>query len=223
MGGSDCEHIGQGLLAQPANTLSSLAYVLAGALLLWRAFVGRPPTRTARVAYAVNVIGVGVGSIVFHGPMPAWGRFAHDISIAAVLAFFIGYDVGLAGGAAAGRGLAIFAGLTVVCAVALAVWPDAANALDALLVAGAVAAEVAVARSPFGRAAGATTVWIVGAGVLAVAAVVNALGRTDGPLCSADSPLQMHAFWHVATAFVLWLYGVAVLGPREQARPKIRA
>ena len=41
MGGSDCEHIGQGLLAQPANTLSSLAYVLAGLLLLRRALAGR--------------------------------------------------------------------------------------------------------------------------------------------------------------------------------------
>jgi hypothetical protein len=27
----------------------------------------------------------------------------------------------------------------------------------------------------------------------------------------------------VLTAFVLWLYGTAALGPREQARPKIRA
>jgi hypothetical protein len=37
VGGSDCEHIGRGLLAQPANTLSSLAYVLARAALLWHA------------------------------------------------------------------------------------------------------------------------------------------------------------------------------------------
>jgi hypothetical protein len=35
--------------------------------------------------------------------------------------------------------------------------------------------------------------------------------------------VQPHAVWHVVTAFVLWLYGVALLGPREQARPKIRA
>ncbi len=223
MGGSDCEHIGHGLLAQPANTLSSVAYVLAGALLLWQTFAARPHVRTACAVYAATVIGVGVGSAAFHGPMPAWGHFAHDLSIAAVLAFVIGYDMALARGAAVDRGLVIFGVMTGVCAVLLAVWPDAANGLDALLVAVAIAAELAVARSPAGRATAGARIWIVGAAVLTIGTLLDALGRTGGPLCHADSPVQLHAVWHIATAFVLWLYGVAVLGVREQARPKIRA
>lgn len=224
MGGSDCERIGQGLLAQPANTVSSLAYVIAGALLLGRAFSGRSRPRVACFVYAVTVIGVGIGSVAFHGPMPAWGRFAHDFSIAAVLAFVIGYDLALARGATVDAGLGVFAVLAGACAVVLGVSPDAANGLDALLVAGAVAAEVVASRSPGGRARrGDARIWIVGIGALTIGAVLNALGRTDAPLCDADSPVQLHAIWHVVTAFVLWLYGVAVLGPREQARPKIRA
>ena len=222
MGGSDCERIGQGLLAQPTNTLSSLAYVLAGGLLLWRALAGRPHARSARCVYAVTVVGVGVGSAAFHGPMPVWGRFAHDFSIAAVLAFVIGYDVAFARGAAVDRGLVIFGGLMGACAIVLAAWPDAANGLDALLVAAAIAMELAAARSPAARLTGDARVWILGAGVLTIGAILNVLGRTDAPLCDADSPVQLHAVWHVATAFVLWLYGVAVLGPREQGRPKIR-
>jgi hypothetical protein len=223
VGASDCEHIGHGLLAQPTNTLSSVAYVLAGALLLWRAFAARASARTACTVYAVTVIGVGVGSGAFHGPMPAWGRFAHDLSIVAVLAFVIGYDVALARGAAVERGVALFGVLTGVCVVVLAGWPDAANGLDALLVALAIAAELAVAQSPAGRVNISARIWIVGAAALTIAAVLDALGRTDGPLCHADSPVQLHAAWHIATAFVLWLYGVAVLRVREQARPKIRA
>ncbi|HMF04052.1 MAG TPA: hypothetical protein VKH17_04500, partial [Acidimicrobiia bacterium] len=105
----------------------------------------------------------------------------------------------------------------------LAAWPDAANALDAVLVAGAVGAEVAAARSPTGRATGDVRVWIAIVGLLTIGAILNALGRTDAPWCDTDSPVQLHAVWHVTTAFVLWLYGVAVLGAREQARPKIRA
>lgn len=223
MGGSDCEHIGRGLLAQPANTLSSLAYVLAGTLLLWRAFAGRSQPRVACFVYAMAVIGVGVGSVAFHGPMPAWARFAHDLSIAAVLAFVIGYDVALARGSAVERGLVISGGLAGACALVLAVSPDAANGLDVLLVVGALAAEVVASRSPVGRATGDAHIWIVGTAVLTIGAVLNGLGRTDGPLCNADSPVQMHAVWHLATAVVLWLYGVAVLGVREHARPKIRA
>jgi hypothetical protein len=154
--------------------------------------------------------------------MPAWGRFAHDFSIAAVLAFVVGEDISLVRGSV-DRGFVIFGGLAGVCAVVLTAWPDAANGLDALLVAGAVGAEVAAARSPVGRAARDVRVWIVIVGVLTIGAILNALGRTDAPWCDADSPVQLHAVWHVTTAFVLWLYGVAVLGAREQARPKIRA
>jgi hypothetical protein len=223
VGGSDCEHIGQGLLAQPANTLSSLAYVLAGGLLLGRTLAGRSGARIAPVVYAVTVIGVGIGSAAFHGPMPAWGRFAHDLSIAAVLAFVIGYDVALARGASANAGLAMFVAITGACAVVLAVSPDAGNALDAVLVAGAVVAEIGASRSAAGRATADGRLWIVIVGIVAIGALLNALGRTDAPLCEPDSPVQLHALWHVLTAFVLWLYGTAALGPREQARPKIRA
>ena len=223
MGGSDCEHIGQGLLAQPANALSSLAYVLAGVLLLRRALAGRPGARMTPVVYALAVIGVGIGSAAFHGPMPAWGRFVHDLSIAAVLAFVIGYDVALARGASANAGLAMFVGITGACAVVLAVSPDAGNTLDAVLVAGAVVAEIGASPSTAGRATADRRLWIVIVGVIAIGALLNALGRTDAPLCEPDSPVQLHAVWHVLTAFVLWLYGTAALGPREQARPKIRA
>jgi hypothetical protein len=223
VGGSDCEHIGRGLLGQPANTLSSLAYVLAGAMLLWRALRGRPGARLAPAVYASAVIGIGVGSTAFHGAMPEWGRFAHDLSIAAVLAFVIGYDVAFARRAALSTGLAVSGALAGSCAVVLALWPDAGNALDVVLVAGAAASELAATRSPGGSTTVDGRVWIVAVGVLAIGALLNALGRTDALLCEPDSPVQLHAVWHVLTAFVLWLYGTAVLGPREQARPKIRA
>lgn len=223
MGGSDCEHIGRGLLGQPANTLSSLAYVLAGMLILGRAVAGRPSARLAPAVYAVTVIGIGIGSAAYHGPMPTWGRFAHDLSIAVVLAFVIGYDVAFARGAAVSTGLALFGGLAGACAVVLALSPDSGNALDAVLVAGAVAAEIGAARSPTGSAKVDGRVWIVAAGVLTIGALLNALGRTDAPLCEPENPVQLHAVWHVLTAFVLFLYGTAVLRPREQARPKIRA
>jgi Ceramidase len=223
VGGSDCEHIGQGLLAQPANALTSLAYMVAGLLLLWRALAGRSSARLAPAVYAAAVVGVGVGSAAFHGPTPAWGRFAHDLSIAAILAVIIGYDVALIRGAPVREGLAVFGVLLGPCAVVLAVWPDASNALDAVLVAVAVVAEVAAARSNAGRKRVSSWLWVVGAGVLTIGALLNALGRTDAPLCDPDSAVQLHAVWHVLTAFVLWLYGTAVLGPREEARPKIRA
>jgi hypothetical protein len=224
VGGSDCEHIGQGLLAQPANTLSSLAYLVAGAMLLWRALAAGPGARVAPTVFALTVAGVGVGSGAFHGPTPGWGRFAHDLSIAAVLAFFIGYGATLARRAPVSTGLAIFGALVGASAIVLAASPDASNALVAVLVIGAAGAEVAAARSPAGRAAGYGAPWVVGGGAaLAIGALLNALGRTDAPLCDPHSLVQLHAVWHVLTAFVLWCYGYAVLEPREEARRIISA
>lgn len=228
MGTSDCEHIGQGLLAQPVNTLSSLAYVVAGIVLLRRALVAPSSPRLVLAVYAATVAAVGVGSIAFHGPMPSWGHFAHDLSIAAVLSFVIGYDVALVRGAGTRVALMGFGGLLGVNAVVLAVSPDASNALDSVLIVAAVVAEVVVARSPKrvaaadGRVRG-PSFWIAGAAALAVGAVLNALGRTDAPLCEPDSLVQLHALWHVLTALVLWIYGAGVLEPRERARNIIPA
>ena len=221
MGGSDCEHIGHAFLAQPSNALSSIAYVVAGMLLVRRAIARR--TGAVLVTYGVLIAAIGVGSAAYHGPMPTWGRFAHDVSIAAVLAFVVGDEVARARGAPARAGFAAFGALLGASAIALAAVPDAGNALDAVLILTAAVGELMAARSSPGGDAGARRAWLLGAAALTVGVALNALGRTDGPLCDPASPMQPHAAWHVLTAFVLWLYGIAVLEPREQARRIIRA
>lgn len=77
LGGSDCEALRDGWLGQPVNGLSSLAYVLAGAYLLR---TGGPP------APAVALAAVGVGSVLYHGPMPSWAEVLHDGSLVALTA-----------------------------------------------------------------------------------------------------------------------------------------
>jgi hypothetical protein len=228
VGNSDCEHIGQGLLGQPVNTLSSLAYVAVGALLLRRALTAQESERPVLAVYAVIVAAVGFGSVVFHGPMPSWGRFAHDLAIAAVLAFVIGYDVAFARRATRRAGLGGGAAVVGTSAVVLLLSPDASNALVSALVVAAVVAEIAAARSPMGRAVASDLVrapwgWVIGVVALGIGAALSALGRTDAPLCEPDSLAQLHGVWHVLTAAVLLVYGTAVLEPRERARPIIPA
>lgn len=79
LGGSDCEALRDGWLAQPANTVSSLAYVVAGAYVLRR---GGPWTP----ALALALASVGVGSVLYHGPMPPGAELVHDGAIAALVA-----------------------------------------------------------------------------------------------------------------------------------------
>lgn len=85
LGASDCERIGSGLLAQPANAVSSLAYFAAATAVLVpaRRMTGRQ--RAGFVTFAVSLAAVGAGSFAYHGPQPSWAEQVHDGSIAAVL------------------------------------------------------------------------------------------------------------------------------------------
>jgi hypothetical protein len=84
MGSSDCERIGEELLAQPVNAVTSLAFVIVGAWIVFRAL--RPTGGRARTAlFGIAVASVGVGSVLYHGPQPAQARLLHDGTIAVVV------------------------------------------------------------------------------------------------------------------------------------------
>ncbi|KUI22634.1 hypothetical protein AU193_20830 [Mycobacterium sp. GA-1285] len=92
-GRSDCELIDDALLAQPVLALTSLTYVAVGIFVLCWAMRGRALlTGTAGVA----LVGVGVGSFVFHGPQPPWAGPVHDWPIVALAGVCV---IGVARGA----------------------------------------------------------------------------------------------------------------------------
>lgn len=69
----DCEALAGSFPQQPINTLSSLALIVAGAV-LWR--------RGRRVVAAAVVL-AGVGSVLFHGAPSMVSTWAHDAGIVA--------------------------------------------------------------------------------------------------------------------------------------------
>ena len=90
-GGSDCERIGTGALAQPVNTVSALAYIAAAAVVLVPARRATGARRALLAAYAGALATAGVGSFAYHGPQPSWAGWAHDGS--ALLAVGLGLAV----------------------------------------------------------------------------------------------------------------------------------
>jgi hypothetical protein len=68
----DCEAIVGGLLGQPVNSLTTLAFV-AGGLVVW--------ARTRRRLIAMAMIATGIGSWLFHGPMPPYAQVVHDVTL----------------------------------------------------------------------------------------------------------------------------------------------
>jgi hypothetical protein len=92
LGAGDCERLHDGLIAQPVNTASALAYVAVGAWLVGRGLrggaagpAGRPRGRA--VAFGVAVAAAGVGSVDYHGPGSPAARLLHDGGLYAVVGY----------------------------------------------------------------------------------------------------------------------------------------
>lgn len=85
-GGTDCEAFAGGYLTQPVNALSSLAYVLVGALLIGRARGLPRPARWLTGGGGLLAVLVGAGSFAYHGPQPSAGRLLHDVPVDALVA-----------------------------------------------------------------------------------------------------------------------------------------
>jgi hypothetical protein len=223
LGAGDCERLHDGLVAQPANTASALAYLLAGAWLArrsWRHGAERP---AEALAFGLAVAAAGVGSVDFHGTGSPAARWLHDAGLQAALSFVAVHDLAALAGARS-REVPAWAGLAGAGGVLLVLAPGAGGALTAGLGLLAAGAEVAAGRrglragwSPRRRAA-----YRAGLAALAAGSAAWLLGRTGGPLCDPDSLLQAHAAWHLLSAFALAAWGRASLdggtGRPAQAR-----
>jgi len=92
LGAGDCERLHGGLVAQPVNTASALAYVAVGAWLVGRGLrsgAAGPPSqrRPGTVAFGVAVAAAGIGSVDYHGPGSPAARLLHDGGLYAVVGF----------------------------------------------------------------------------------------------------------------------------------------
>lgn len=183
-----CEQFRDGFFGQPANAVTSLAFVVAG-LLTWR--------WGARRWYAVLVAAVGVGSLVQHWPHPPWQAYAHDLPLVALLGYLA---VDVAADLTGRRLPAVWwLAVTVAFVPVIAAGPAASTAGQAVLAVIAIGLNLLRARArPALRGALLPALVILAAGALA-----GSLTDRTG-LCRPDSLLQGHAVWHVLAATALW-------------------
>lgn len=87
LGGSDCEAIVAGFLHQPVNAFSSLAFIVAGVV------VARTVLTVGGRFMAIALLLTGVGSVLYHGPMPSWAGIVHDGGIALIVVGLVGLAI----------------------------------------------------------------------------------------------------------------------------------
>jgi hypothetical protein len=110
LGAGDCERLHDGLIAQPVNTASALAYVAAGA---WLAGRGLRRDQGGMVAFGLAVAAAGIGSVDYHGPGSPAARLLHDGGLYAVAGFVAWHEVARRVGRVRGRGTGVpWAGLS---------------------------------------------------------------------------------------------------------------
>jgi hypothetical protein len=210
-GAQFCETAHWCFFAQPANTLSNLAFVTAGAVLAWHARrpSGRLGITALTVPFTVVVALLGPGSMAMHATESALGGHLDVLSMHLLAGFAAAYAVArLLGWGARGTVVTfavLVAGSTLASVVGgpVPLVQHAGNLAFALLLLVAVAGEVVLLRRHH-----STPWWGAGSvGVLLVAFAVWIPSQTGGLWCIPDSWLQGHALWHMLCALAAYLLG----------------
>jgi hypothetical protein len=187
-----------GFAVQPTNTVSSLGFVAVGLAILWG--VGRRGGKgeILTVAYGMAVVGIGVGSALFHGTVTSWGGWADLVGVYALLSLIIAINVSAPSRRTA---LVLFGGsATALAALQIPLHQGTGKYVLGVLVVGAVASEVVL------EGTGRDRRWLLGAAVLLAAAfAIWSSSRTGAAWCEPRSLLQGHGVWHLGAAAAVGL------------------
>lgn len=193
---------------QPVNSVSSLGFVVVGAVVAYIA-----PRRSGAEAILARSFGfglalVGVGSLAFHGTEGLTAGWIHDASIAALVLLVLIVEFGHRVGWSSRQMVIGWAVAAPALMLVEGIWAQLGDSLNASL---ALLAVLGVLESIWkGRYRTATKGVLAGMGVLAVGAIVMLLSRTGGPICVPDSLIQGHALWHLMAASGLGMYGSSI-------------
>ena len=220
-----CETLRDSWVRQPANTLSSLAFVFVALLIApltaeARRLHGSGNAMTASrvypALYGTAVMFIGLGSAFYHASLTFGGQTADVLGMYLVATFLLLYNWHRLEGMSAARGAALYVAgnavlLTLLVGVpALRRWAFAALVLSALYL------EWRIRRKRRVTARASLLGWAVGS--LALGFALWSLDLT-GVLCRPDSPLQGHAAWHLlgaAAALGIYRYYLS-----EEGTPRV--
>lgn len=216
-----CELAVDGFLREPASAWSSLAFVIAGIVIVVlgrrrrRALANAPlpaeVTEPSSLTFAILVAGIGVGSVVQHGPNPFWADLAHDLPLAATLIFIIADAV--ADLTHRHRVWWWWALPTAALAPVIHFFPNQGDMAQGAV--SVVTVGISLVRGwhrPMIRRPVLLTLVL-----LATGGILELLSR-DGPLCLPQSLWRGHAAWHIFVAAGLAALAHA-LGWRHVDRP----
>jgi hypothetical protein len=188
-----CEAIRDGLLKQPVNALSSLAFVVVALLVL------RSSKNMNVFAFAMAVI--GLGSAFYHASLSFIGQFVDVMGMYLIATYVIVFAIGRLRTLTRAQFVSIYLAMNAMLAWGLWHVPEARRyAFAAVLLAGLATESFARAKSapkPDGRKL------VAAVGLLTAGFILWILDITH-IVCSPESVFQGHAVWHILGAASSW-------------------
>jgi hypothetical protein len=183
------------LVRQPANAVSSLAFVIVALLLL------REPRSSARTTYMAALIVIGLGSAFYHASLTFAGQFVDVFGMYLIATFIITDNLSRSGRLTERKALTAFVAANAVLSIVLLALPLARRYLFALLIVYVLFLEIRARRSASIKA---TPLHAAIAALLAGFAIwILDITRV---VCSPHSWIQGHALWHLLGAGSAWLF-----------------
>jgi hypothetical protein len=211
-----CERSRAGLVRQPMNTWSNLAFVAVGLWIgarAWRERAAGPPRDPRNpmlsnalfpTLYASVAVLLGPASMALHATTTEWGGKLDVFCMYLWVAFVVAYALLRAADLSPPAFLATWAALVAVLGSVwlgdlLPAWGSAGSALFGVLLAVYAGLEAWISRVRRELRADRRLL-VAAAAIFLVAFAIWVPSRTGGPLCAPDSLLQGHAIWHVLNA-----------------------
>ncbi len=216
-----CEAVRSHGIMQPANSLSSLAFVVVAVIVMvqWvsrRTGTDLPPNRfNARRAYpplfVVALLVIGLGSAFYHAQLSYKGQFIDVLGMYFIATFALIYSIDRVRGLSAATVVSAYLGSNLMLAAMLWWVPVIRRVAFGLLIGGVILVELigsqrsraATVGGDVGKMQSARLLWSAVA-VLGVAFIVWVLDY-ERILCSPQSLIQGHAVWHILGAVSAWL------------------
>jgi hypothetical protein len=198
-----CEAVRPGGIRQPANTWSSLAFVVVAAIVVLR--WQRSTTRSGEthfLLYAFTLVVVGLGSAYFHATLSFNGQFVDVLGMYLIGTFALLYSIGRLRPLSGVTLAASYIVMNSILALLLSWVPVLRRFVFGAILATVLAVEAAARLR--GPNAG-NTKYLQRAVIVMIVAFVIWMFDYTRTICDPTSRFQGHAIWHVFGAIASWL------------------
>ena len=206
-----CEAIGKGLIRQPINAYTNIAYVVAGIMIL--VFLNRTEqftqtksknsglTRKLLILFGIAYIAVGIGSFIYHASFIFFGEEIDDDSMYLIGMFLVLFEYARIVKISTKNFLVLYFSFNLLFEVTIYFFPVVRGGLFALLIFISIVFEFfARQRSSIKQEIRLTDKANF---IFFIAYVFWILDKTH-ILCYPNSIFQGHAVWHLLTAYAGW-------------------